>query len=150
LQTPRDPAKLRVDALAMRAEMALHKPAKGPLDVKLARGGLVDLEFMVHHLQLRTRSAFDPHLGRAVAALAASGFLTQDMRAAHDLLTRLLVAVRLVAPDSLFPPAASRGIVAGACRQADWDTLQSAIQATRRAIAANWSQVFEEKLEILE
>ena len=26
----------------MRAEMAQHKPPAGPLDVKLARGGLVD------------------------------------------------------------------------------------------------------------
>ncbi len=150
LQTPRDPAKLRADALAMRAEMALHKPAKGPLDVKLARGGLVDLEFMVHHLQLRTRSAFDPQLARAIADLATAGLLSQDMRAAHDLLTRLLVAVRLVAPDGLFPPAASRGIVASVCGQPDWECLLRAIETTRRAIAANWMQVFDEKLEIVE
>jgi [glutamine synthetase] adenylyltransferase / [glutamine synthetase]-adenylyl-L-tyrosine phosphorylase len=150
LQTPRDPDKLRADALAMRTEMALHKPATGPLDVKLARGGLVDLEFMVHHLQLRTCTAFDPQLGSAIAALAVARQLTKDMRAAHDLLTRLLVAVRLVAPDSLFPPAASRGIVAKACGQPDWDALLSAIQETRRAIAANWMQVFDEKLEIIE
>ncbi len=150
LQTPRDPEKLRADALSMRAEMALHKPAKGPLDVKLARGGLVDLEFMVHHLQLRTRSAFDPHLGRAISALAASGLLTQDMREAHDLLARLLVVVRLVAPDSLFPPAASRGIVAKACGLPGWDALVVAIRETRRAIAGNWMNVFEQELEVIE
>jgi len=150
LQTKRDPSKLRGDALAMRAEMAQHKPAKGPLDVKLARGGLVDLEFMVHHLQLRTRSAFDPNLGRAIAALTATGLLTQNMRAAHDLLTRLLVAVRLVAPDSRFPPAASRGIIAAVCGLPSWEALLMAIYETRRAIAANWMNVFEEELEVIE
>ncbi|WP_295528548.1 bifunctional [glutamine synthetase] adenylyltransferase/[glutamine synthetase]-adenylyl-L-tyrosine phosphorylase [Novosphingobium sp. Chol11] len=150
LRTPRDPAKLSGDALAMRAEMAQHKPAKGPLDVKLARGGLVDLEFMVHTLQLRTRSAFDPDLGRAIAALVATGLLTPDMRDAHDLLARLLVAVRLVAPDSLFPPVASRGIVADLCGLPSWDALLIAIYETRRAIAANWAIVFEEVLEVIE
>ena len=45
------------DALAMRAEMALHKPPKGPLDAKLAPGGLVDLEFAVHVVQLTRRAS---------------------------------------------------------------------------------------------
>ncbi len=150
LQTPRDPGKLREDALSMRAEMALHKPAKGPLDVKLARGGLVDLEFMVHYLQLSTRSAFDPHLGLAISALSRVGLLAQEVREAHNLLTRLLVAVRLVAPDNLFPPVPSRGIVAGACGLPNWETLLTAIEAARRTVAANWLIVFEEELELTE
>ena len=36
LETPRDPARLRADVLAMRAEIAGHKPAAGPLDVDFA------------------------------------------------------------------------------------------------------------------
>ncbi|MHA4875719.1 hypothetical protein, partial [Enterococcus faecium] len=77
-----------------------------------ARGGLVDCEFLVHYLQLRDMRGIDPDLGVAIAAFAAAGLLPADMRAAHDLLTRLLVVVRLVAPDGLWPPPASRGIVA--------------------------------------
>ncbi|HEX4846505.1 MAG TPA: bifunctional [glutamine synthetase] adenylyltransferase/[glutamine synthetase]-adenylyl-L-tyrosine phosphorylase, partial [Novosphingobium sp.] len=69
LELDRDPAKLRADVLEMRAAMAAHKPAKGPLDVKLARGGLVDIEFLVHYLQLRDHRALVPSIGAAVAAL---------------------------------------------------------------------------------
>ena len=54
-------AKVAADAAKMRAEMERHKPPRGPLDVKLGPGGLVDLEFAVHVLQLthacRPRSA---------------------------------------------------------------------------------------------
>ena len=48
------------DARSMRAEMAAHKPAQGPLDAKLQPGGLVDLEFATHVVQLVHRTGFDP------------------------------------------------------------------------------------------
>ena len=70
LGRPRDPDGAQADVLKMRADMAAHKPPQGPLDAKLLRGGLVDLEFLVHYLQLRERTGFDPDLGRAVEALA--------------------------------------------------------------------------------
>ncbi|MGI8932391.1 MAG: bifunctional [glutamate--ammonia ligase]-adenylyl-L-tyrosine phosphorylase/[glutamate--ammonia-ligase] adenylyltransferase, partial [Sphingomicrobium sp.] len=41
LAIPRDPAKTRADAIAMRAEIARHKPPAGTLDIKLGPGGLV-------------------------------------------------------------------------------------------------------------
>ncbi len=148
LRRPRDPEKLREDVLSMRAEMAKHKPPKGPLDVKLARGGLVDLEFMVHYLQLREGVAIDPQLGDAVRGLGAAGWLPTNLGSAHDLLARLLVVVRLVAPDGGFPPLASRAIVATACGLPDWDGLLAAILEARRAIAAAWRDAFAETLEI--
>ncbi|MDF8333602.1 bifunctional [glutamine synthetase] adenylyltransferase/[glutamine synthetase]-adenylyl-L-tyrosine phosphorylase [Novosphingobium cyanobacteriorum] len=148
LHAPRDRDKLRTDVLDMRAEMARHKPPKGPLDVKLARGGLVDLEFIVHFLQLRDGVALTPVLGDAVSALAEAGLLPPGARAAHDLLARLLVVVRLVAPDGTFPPPASRGIVAQACGLADWDGLLQAIAEARRTIAGAWAMTFNQTLEI--
>jgi [glutamine synthetase] adenylyltransferase / [glutamine synthetase]-adenylyl-L-tyrosine phosphorylase len=148
LQAPRDPATLRTDVLKMRGDMARHKPPKGPLDVKLARGGLVDAEFIVHYLQLRERTAFDPDLGRAITALAGAGLVPAGMRAAHDLLTRLLVMVRLVAPDGAFPPEASRAIVAHGCGKTDWDGLVAAIASARVLIAGAWHTTFGETLEI--
>jgi glutamate-ammonia-ligase adenylyltransferase len=148
LHRPRDSGKLRTDVLAMRAEMAQHKPPAGPLDVKLARGGLVDLEFLVHYLQLRERTALDPDLGLAVDGLIAAGLLSPRLRAAHDLLARLLIVVRLVAPDGRYPPDASRAIVAKACGLADWPGLLTAVLAARREIAACWCNVFDEELEI--
>ncbi|MFM9934771.1 MAG: bifunctional [glutamate--ammonia ligase]-adenylyl-L-tyrosine phosphorylase/[glutamate--ammonia-ligase] adenylyltransferase [Novosphingobium sp.] len=156
LHRPRGSEKLRDDVLAMRAEMALHKPPSGPLDIKLARGGLVDLEFLVHYLQLREGpnlcggTALDPDLGRALSGLSDAELLPAALRTAHDLLARLLVVVRLVAPDGRFPPEASRAIVAKACGNADWPQLLAAVLGARRAIAASWNTVLDQKLEIEE
>lgn len=150
LERPRDPERLRTDVLEMRGTMAEHKPAKGPLDVKLARGGLVDIEFMVHFLQLRDHLAQTPDLGAAVQMLEDNGLLPQGIRCAHDLLTRLLVVVRLVAPDGMFPPEASRGIVARSCGLESWDALLDAVASARHCVSRGWAQVFDTQLEIAE
>ena len=43
LRRPRDDSRLTADVVAMRKEIATHKPPNGELDVKLVPGGLVDL-----------------------------------------------------------------------------------------------------------
>jgi glutamate-ammonia-ligase adenylyltransferase len=66
---------------------------------------------------------------------------------------RLLIVVRLVAPDGMFPPEASRCIVANACCRkvaAVTGTLLDAVRQARQRIAAAWQQVFDEELEIEE
>ncbi|MCA1662032.1 MAG: glutamine-synthetase adenylyltransferase [Novosphingobium sp.] len=147
LHQPRDPGKLRADVLAMRAEMAAHKPPRGALDAKLMRGGLVDLEFLVHYLQLRDRIGFSPDLGAASDALVGAGLLPVEVRGAHDLMTRMLVAGRLFAPDGGYPPEASRELLAKAAGCVDWQSLLDAFAAAREAVAAAWAQVFGEELE---
>jgi glutamate-ammonia-ligase adenylyltransferase len=152
LTAPRDPAKLRADVLDMRATMAKHKPAKGPLDAKLARGGLVDLEFLTHYIQLREGArvpgALVPHLGEAIRALAAAGLLPDSLIAAHDDLTRLLVAARLLAPDAQEPPPAARGVLAKACGCGDWNGVLAKLATSRAAVAASWHSLFGEQLEL--
>ena len=69
------PPSVRADAAAMRDEMARHKPPAGPLDIKLGPGGLVDLEFAVHTLQLTHRIGLDPRLEVALAALVEAGLI---------------------------------------------------------------------------
>ncbi len=127
------------DAAEMRAEMARHKPPAGPLDAKLLPGGLVDLEFAVHLAQLQHRRGFDPHLGRAVEALVGAGLLPTGLPAAHDLLTRLLVTLRLVAPDAAEPPAATRMLIAQALRLEDWAAVLAAFATTRQEVEAAWA-----------
>ena len=152
LLKPRDPGKLRADVLDMRATMAGHKPAKGPLDIKLARGGLVDLEFLTHYLQLQHGAGLDrgltPFLGDALQVLEAAGLVPSALGAAHDALTRLLVALRLLAPDSQAPPAAACEALAKACGYGDWGALLSGTGKARCDVAAAWYEVFGEKLEI--
>ena len=68
LRIPRDAAKVIKDAIKMRAEMERHKPPQSKLDVKLGPGGLVDLEFAVHVLQLTRHIGLDPRLEVAIDA----------------------------------------------------------------------------------
>jgi glutamate-ammonia-ligase adenylyltransferase len=49
---PRERERLAADVADMRARLDRDKPAAGPLDVKLARGGLVDCEFAAQFLAL--------------------------------------------------------------------------------------------------
>ncbi|MDB5687563.1 MAG: (Glutamate--ammonia-ligase) adenylyltransferase, partial [Rhizorhabdus sp.] len=75
LHRERDVATLTADAVKMRGDIAKHKPAAGPYDVKLIDGGLIDAEFTIHLLQLRHRIGFDPRLRTAARALADAGLL---------------------------------------------------------------------------
>jgi glutamate-ammonia-ligase adenylyltransferase len=133
------------EAREMRAEMARHKPAQGPLDVKLAPGGLVDLEFAVHVVQLVHRTGFHADLPGATAALEAAGLLPGGLVEAHALLTRALVTFRLVAPDAQLPPPASRALVARALGQSDWDSAVASLEAARQRVSAAWAAVSKGK-----
>jgi [glutamine synthetase] adenylyltransferase / [glutamine synthetase]-adenylyl-L-tyrosine phosphorylase len=143
LRRDRDPARLVADALAMRREMDLHKPADGPFDIKRGIGGLIDLEFAVHVLQLRHRIGLDPHLEVALADLHREGLVAAEIDPALRLLTRILVILRLVSPSSAVPVEPSRSLVARACGMADWDMLIAAHDAARATVLALWRQVFD-------
>jgi glutamate-ammonia-ligase adenylyltransferase len=141
----RDPAALVAETARMRAEIAAHKKPAGPLDVKLVPGGLVDLEFAVHTLQLRHRIGLDPHLEVALASLHAAGLVPAEIDPALRLLVRMLVMFRLVSPAGEPPPAASGAMVAEACGQKGWDQLLAACDEARQRIAALWRRVSEEE-----
>ncbi|MBS0254369.1 MAG: bifunctional [glutamine synthetase] adenylyltransferase/[glutamine synthetase]-adenylyl-L-tyrosine phosphorylase [Proteobacteria bacterium] len=149
LRSPRDPAALQAEVLEMRGRMAQHKPARGPLDVKLARGGLVDLEFMIHFCQLRDGVALRPELTPALGELIAGGLLPADLAVAHGLLARLLVVARLIAPDGAEPPEAARATLAKACQCGDWAELTARLLAARQTVGAAWATLFGEQLEIV-
>jgi glutamate-ammonia-ligase adenylyltransferase len=139
----RDPAKVRADAAAMRADMARHKPPSGPLDIKLGPGGLVDLEFAIHALQLIHRTGFDPRLEIAIADLVAAGQIDAQADADLRLLSRILVTTRLVAPHGGMPEAESRTLVAEVCGYSDWDSLLAAHAQARQRVSDLWHQVTE-------
>lgn len=138
LRLPRDRGEVTADAAAMRAEIARHKPASGPFDIKLGEGGLVDLEFLVQTLQLSHHVGLTPDLDDAISALVEAQLLPPDIVEAYRLLTRMLVTMRLVAPASGEPPPASRALVATACGLPDWDALLAAHASARQSIAREW------------
>lgn len=153
---PRDPVALRKDVLEMRAEIARHKPARGEIDVKLLRGGLVDVEFLVHFLQLRDAAALaqrdpqmlDPDFAVAIPALTRLGLLPDTLWPAYDLLTDMLVAGRLLAPDSKEPPPAAAKALAQACQCDSYAQLMPRLADARKVVARSWEQTFDESLEL--
>ena len=147
LARPREPDRLRADVLKMRADMAANKPPRGSLDAKLMRGGLVDLEFLVHYLQLRERVAFSPDLGVAVAQLVEAGLLDAALAEAHDLMTRMLVATRLLAPELDRPSPAGAQVLAQACGHESLDGLLQACGQARHGVAREWRRHFGIELE---
>jgi glutamate-ammonia-ligase adenylyltransferase len=148
LTMKRDPDKLRANLLEMRATIAEHKLPKGTLDIKLARGGLVDLEFLVQFFQLRDGCALTPDLGEAVRALVGEGLLDEALVEAHDCMTRFLVAAQLFAPDSQIPLPAARETLAKACRYGEWEMVLSKLHAARSQVALAWQTAFDEILEV--
>ncbi len=168
LRQQRDPAELRKAVLTMRGEMAQHKQPRGPLDVKLLRGGLVDIEFLVHFLQLRHACDFDPQdasagsgalnpdLMSSIKALANvavkvgpnSALVSDDLAPAYGLLTDILVAGRLLAPDGAPPPPAAAKALARACDRGSYAALMQDLDAARKIVAQSWAAIFDEHLEL--
>ncbi len=150
LRAPRGHAALREAVLGMRAEMARHKPPSGPVDAKLTRGGLVDIEFLVHYLQLKGEAAdgsplaadaLDPDLAVALGGLAEAGLLPADIAHPHTLMSRMLVAGRLLAPDGREPPPSGARALARACGHESYAALIEAFAAARRQVAQAWNQI---------
>jgi glutamate-ammonia-ligase adenylyltransferase len=143
LRMPNDRSKVIADAAKMRADMERHKPPKSALDVKLGRGGLVDLEFAVHVLQLTTKIGLNTRLEVALEALAAESLVQANVVDALKLLSRMLVMMRLVAPADVKPTAETWQLVAEACGAASWDELLAEHDLARHSIAELWNRIKE-------
>jgi glutamate-ammonia-ligase adenylyltransferase len=141
LRLPRDYASVATDASKMRAEIERHKPPHSALDVKLGKGGLVDLEFSVHVLQLTRHVGLNTRLEVALEELAAESLVEANIVDALKLLSRMLVMMRLVAPGAVKPTAETWQLVAEACGAASWDELLVEHDAARQRIAALWNRI---------
>ena len=149
----RDTDALREAVLDMRAEMARHKPATGPVDAKLTRGGLVDVEFLVHYLQLQGEAAdgtplaqtapdaLAPDLATALGGLVAAGLIPPDLAAPYNLMSRMLVAGRLLAPDGREPPPSGARALARACGCDSYPALLDAFAQARQQVAGAWKLI---------
>ncbi len=146
LDRPRDAETLRRGVLAMRADIARAKPAKGVFDVKLAAGGLVDLEFLVHFVQLRDRIGFGPDLAQAINVLTDSGALPPGLAEAHAQLTRFLVLLRLVAPGASVPASFAPPVEAMLARglgAANFAEVAEQLMAAKAAVTLAFNSVLK-------
>jgi glutamate-ammonia-ligase adenylyltransferase len=147
LLRPRDASKLTADVSEMRALMAREHPGKEPWDIKYWRGGLIDIEFIAQHLQLRHASVHPEMLAtntadaldRAVAAGVLSRADGHTLLGALSLwqvvqgLLRLSMGV-LVDP-AQFPPGLRRAL-ARAADAVDFPALEAnMLDRSARALA---------------
>jgi glutamate-ammonia-ligase adenylyltransferase len=104
LRRPRDARKIARDVREMRELMERERPPKGPWDLKLSPGGLVDIEFAAQFLQLAHAGAggpLSPNTATALAAFADAGLadarsvaaLSEAWRLQQDLTQLLKVAL---------------------------------------------------------
>jgi glutamate-ammonia-ligase adenylyltransferase len=63
---------------------------------------------------------------------------------AQQLLTRMLVMMRLVAPGEVKPMSATWQLVAEACGAASWDELLAEHDAARQSIRELWDSIRKE------
>jgi glutamate-ammonia-ligase adenylyltransferase len=144
LRLKRDPPQIVRDAAKMRAEIERHKPPQSALDVKLGAGGLIDLEFAIHVLQLTRKIGLDPRLEVALEELAAEDLVNVNIMEAQRLLTRMLVMMRLVAPGDVKPTAETWQLVAEACGASSWDELLAGHEAARHSVSDLWNSIRKE------
>jgi [glutamine synthetase] adenylyltransferase / [glutamine synthetase]-adenylyl-L-tyrosine phosphorylase len=149
LNMPRDANSLKADIVTMRGEMATHKPPKGVLDVKAMRGGLVDIEFIIHALQLEHHTGFAPQLDQAAEQLVRAGLLPQNVASAQSLFSRLLVILRLVAPDCEPPPEPAQALIARCLGFEDWPSVVTAIDSARQNVVEAWQNNFGDSDSLL-
>jgi glutamate-ammonia-ligase adenylyltransferase len=82
-----------------------------------------------------------PRLEDALSDLVTAGLTSSEIDPALRLLTRMLVTLRLVSPNSAEPPPASRPLVARACGLPDWESLLAAHDSARQRVASLWREV---------
>lgn len=144
----RDVPTLRKDVLAMRRDISVHKKPVGPLDVKLLRGGLMDIEFCVHFLQLSNGVGLKPQVRAAIDALADAGLVDEHLAKHWRFMTRILISARLLAPHLGEPPPVAAAALAKACGCENFPALLHQLDKARNGVAKNWQTAFGKVLEI--
>jgi glutamate-ammonia-ligase adenylyltransferase len=147
LAEPRDPDKVREDVVDMRRLMLKEQGSGGVWDVKRARGGLVELEFIAQTLQL-IHAAEHPHVLdtntlEALAKLHAAGLLADGdhvaLKRAGLLYHRITQMLRLCL-DGPYDPAralpALNLLVANAAVTPDVAAAEALLADTQADVAA--------------
>jgi len=143
LRQPRDAKKTAADVRAMRALMRRERPPFGPWDLKLADGGLVDIEFAAQHLQIVGAANDGPlevNTGEALRALRDAGAApAADLDAllkAWRLQQALSQLLKLALEDGVDPaaePARFRAILAKAAGARGFERLQATLAREQSA-----------------
>ncbi|MBP2226778.1 glutamate-ammonia-ligase adenylyltransferase [Azospirillum agricola] len=160
LTAPRDPDKLLWDVADMRRRIDKEFGTPNPWNVKYARGGLIDIEFIAQYLQLRFAHERPEilHIGtaKALQSAARTGALEPEVAAELEATLRLWRRVqgflRLTTAGVLDPEQVSPTLFAGLARAAfpdeeppvDFAALDSRIRAIAARAHARYRALVEE------
>ena len=84
---------------------------------------------------------------KELKALVEAGLLGEAMVPAYDLMTRMIVACGLLAPDQQRPPPAAAQALAQSCGHDDIESLLRDFAEARHCVAEEWRRIFGEELE---
>jgi glutamate-ammonia-ligase adenylyltransferase len=152
LCAPRDLEKTRADVLDMRRLMLKEWGQVPPWDVKRARGGLVDLEFISQYLQLIHAPANAAILSTSTLAaleqLQREGILAksvaEDLGVAAQLYHRLTQVLRLCVAGSYVPATSPEGLnrlVANAAAAPDIAHAEALLVETQAGVARHFDEL---------
>lgn len=144
-QKAADP-KITEDVSDMRRRMARERPSRSQWDIKLAPGGLVDIEFVIQHAILTSAAdvpgAVIPTSMDAIEALRDAGRLSADEAAvlAEGLSFQLNLqqALRIATGDRFDPDQASAGLKAWLANHLvmkDFSALDAKLATIQAAVA---------------
>jgi glutamate-ammonia-ligase adenylyltransferase len=152
LRAERTPGIVARDAIEMRGAIAEEKPGDERWDLKFAKGGLVDLEFIAQYLQLvyahDKPQILDTHTGRVLETAQSLGFLTkadgEALRAAFTLYHDLTQVLRLCLARKFDPKTAGPGLLALLARAGqlpDFATLDAHLSETQAKVRAAFDRI---------
>ncbi|WP_448953357.1 bifunctional [glutamine synthetase] adenylyltransferase/[glutamine synthetase]-adenylyl-L-tyrosine phosphorylase [Labrys neptuniae] len=152
LTVEREPRKILKDVVEMRALLESEKGGRGPWDLKNARGGLVDIEFIAQTLQLLHAAEhpgmLDANTGRTLDKALEAGVLAKTahrrLSEAWRLYTALSQAIRFCVGGNLDPDKTSEAGKALLCRVAecsDFDELNAVIGVTQTQVRDIFKQI---------
>jgi glutamate-ammonia-ligase adenylyltransferase len=152
LREKRDRAKLTQDVLEMRAMIHEAKGGEGAWDLKVAPGGLVDIEFVAQYLQLLhghdSPAILSTETEAALAAAAGAGILPPKeadiVLPALRLWQALTQILRLCVEGPFEPEEAPRGFLkrlAEAGELPDFATLDAHVRATEKAVRESFERL---------
>ena len=149
----REPPKgLARDVAGMRKLIASVKGDQDPWDLKLAAGGLIDIEFLAQYLLLRHAhehpSLIDVSTCAVIEAAAKLGLIEADeaqtLLSAHRLMTDVTQMLRLTLDPGADPQQASEAVkrrLANAAELPSMSALEDALSEARHKVRAIFRRI---------
>ena len=154
LTRKRDAAKVAQETRTMRALIAKEKGDSDSWDLKLAAGGLIDIEFIAQYLQLALArqhpDLLDVSTRKVLDSAGRKGLITPEQAEilidAHRLYTNATQFMRLSVSGPFDPAKATAGVkrrIAAAINFPDFEALAAALGEARKRVRAAFETILD-------